>query len=89
MAYSHSRILHGNEKEPTIPTQKNMDESHGRFRQKGNILNDSTHGNFKNRQNYTTMERGHYSILSGEVIKRHKESQIYVMSPSLSEAVVA
>lgn len=36
-------------------------------RQKGNILSDSIDGNFKNRQNYSTMERGHYNILSGEV----------------------
>ena len=71
VTYSHSRILHGNEKEPAIATQKHMDESHGRFRkktrQKGNILSDSIDGNFKNRQNYSTMERGHYNILSGEV----------------------
>ena len=57
-------------------------------RQKGNILNDSIHGNFKNRQNYSTMERGHYNVLSGEVTKRHEASQACVTSPSLSGAVV-
>lgn len=72
--------------------RKNMNESHGRFRkkirQKRNTLNDSIHGNFKNRQNYATMERGHYNILSGEVTKRHEASQVCVTSPSLSGAVV-
>lgn len=57
-------------------------------RQKRNTLNDSIHGNFKNRQNYATMERGHYNILSGEVTKRHEASQACVTSPSLSGAVV-
>lgn len=56
-------------------------------RQKRNTLNDSIHGNFKNRQNYATMERGHYNILSGEVTKRHEASQACATSPSLSGAV--
>ena len=34
VTYSHSRILHGNEKEPAIATQKHMDESHGGFRKR-------------------------------------------------------
>jgi len=54
--WSHSRILHSNEKEPSIATLDNMDESHDRLRkrsQRENKAYNSIHRKFKNRQNYT------------------------------------